>query len=76
MKHTCSGLKLSSHLGTSVSTHCLFGRGLLEAPPLRLVPGVEEPRTGLVRKLDVRLVQGMNEDGRVGRVVDAHINLH
>lgn len=76
MKHNCSVSKLSSHLDTSVSTHCLFGRGLLEAPPLWLDPGGEGGRPGLVRKLDVRLVQGMNEDGGVGRVVNAHVNLH
>lgn len=59
-----------------VSTHSLFGRGLLEAPPLGFVPEGEQPRAGLVRELDVRLVEGMNDHGGVWRVVNAHINLH
>lgn len=76
MKQGCFVSKLSSYLDMLVSTHSLFGRGLLEAPPLGFVPGGEQPRAGLVRELDVRLVEGMNDHGGVWRVVNAHINLH
>lgn len=58
------------------STYSLFGRGLLEAPALRFVPGGEQPRAALVRQLDVRLVNGMNDHRGVRRVVNAHVKLH
>lgn len=75
-KHRCFILKLPSYLDMLGSTYSLFGRGLLEAPALRFVPGGEQPRAALVRKLDVRLVNGMNDHRGVRRVVNAHVKLH
>lgn len=75
-KHTSFILKLPSHLDALVSTYSLFGRGLLEAAALGFVSGGEEPRAALVRQLDVRLVQGMNDHRGVRRVVNAHVKLH
>lgn len=68
--------KPPSYLEKLVSTYSLFGRGLLEAAALGLVPGGEEPRAALVGELDVRLVEGTNDHRGVRRVVDAHVKLH
>lgn len=54
----------------------MFGRGLLEASPPGLVRLWHKADRGLVGGLAVRLVHGMDDDGGVGRVVDAHVDLH
>lgn len=58
------------------STYSLLGRGLLEAAALRFVSGGEQPRAALVRQLDVRLLEGMDDHRGVRCVVNAHVELH
>ena len=75
-KHTSLLSRLPSCLDAPAWTYSLLGRGLLEAAALGYVPGGGEPRAALVRDLDVRLVEGMNDHRGVRRVVNAHVKLH
>lgn len=71
--------KVSSVVPFGVScvyTHCLLGCGLLEAAPLRFVSGGDLAWPCLVRSLDLRLVERLDDYRRVWRVVNTQVDLH
>lgn len=69
-KMTLQNTPRGSFVSASVRTHGLFGRGLLEAAPLRFVSGGDQAGPCLVRKLDIWLVERLNDYRGVWCVVN------